>query len=156
MSKNVIDGKLQGYLKRLTAEEIKDAYYGVIEGKEKAFYTALPLKIAALANFKGLTPAFSYGYYYEVSEEAGIKAVVPLALNYIFGYNRVKNDDNGVLITIDLNNLNGNLFIERFGYDTDYYDEISINDFAALFDGIEFNENNIKRLDEFISNRNNR
>ena len=148
------------YVRELSAEEIKSVYYAVLAKDEKSVYnTALPLKIAALSNFKGLTPAFSYGYYYEPVNEDNealnpTEPVVPLALNYIFGYNKAKNPENGLLIYIDRLNPkdeNGDdvITIELFGGAGDII-EIPIDKFAELFDNKEFSEENIKLLSDYI------
>ena len=129
-------------MKKLSVNEIKKAYSVAIEGKipENDDEKYITLKTAVEVNFKGLFPEYGKGYLIGEKE-----IIIPLSLNYLFGYSAAKDEKNAVLISID-REKDGVILIENF-YTGDY-EEYDFNSFVKTFAEKEFSENNAK----FIKN----
>ena len=125
---------------KFSVNEIKKAYLVAFEGKtpktNKEKY--ISLETAVDANFKGLFPEYGKGYFKGEGE-----VVIPLGINYLFGYSKAKNPENAILISID-RAKKGVITVENF-YTGDF-DEYDFNSFVKVFSEKEFSENNASRI----------
>lgn len=134
----------------LTKEEILSIYFNALKRNagNTRYEKSILLENAVLANMKGLFPNFGYMYHYEDCPDV---IVVPVALNYLFGFDKPTNYQHAFFVTINCTrpiNANGAYVINVEDLYAGEFYEIPIENFAEKFANVTFSENNI---DVFLS-----